>query len=220
MKRLTALLLAMIVAFGLTPPALAQALPEAGSAGVGERFPVETRQDFMGARGSSRFPEPFDTVIIKDGVFTITSLDVTIQMQVPFGWIGLTQDIMQQMMDYAMMADPLATLNYLIDNRISLLAVEPETSANLLAFVVADGFSAIVGDLDDEMLEGVQAAYGGEALTIGDRNYISVVEAGSLIFLTFYQGVRVGFELLMAGDAPTADETELLTEFVGAVAFL
>ena len=127
---------------------------------------------------------------------------------------------MQQMMDYAMMADPLATLNYLIDNRISLLAVEPETSANLLAFVVADGFSAIVGDLDDEMLESVQAAYGGEALTIGDRNYISVVEAGSLIFLTFYQGVRVGFELLMAGDAPTADETELLTEFVGAVAFL
>ena len=127
---------------------------------------------------------------------------------------------MQQMMDYAMMADPLATLNYLIDNRISLLAVEPETSANLLAFVVADGFSAIVGDLDDEMLESVQAAYGGEALTIGDRNYISVVEAGSLIFLTFYQGVRVGFELLMAGEAPTADETELLTEFVGAVAFL
>ena len=103
---------------------------------------------------------------------------------------------------------------------VSLLAVEPETSANLLAFVVADGFSAIVGDLDDEMLESVQAAYGGEALTIGDRNYISVVEAGSLIFLTFYQGVRVGFELLMAGEAPTADETELLTEFVGAVAFL
>ena len=129
-------------------------------------------------------------------------------------------DHLKQMMDYAMMADPLATLNYLIDNRISLLAVEPETSANLLAFVVADGFSAIVGDLDDEMLEGVQAAYGGEALTIGDRNYISVVEAGSLIFLTFYQGVRVGFELLMAGEAPTADETELLTEFVGAVAFL
>ena len=59
-----------------------------------------------------------------------------------------------------------------------------------------------------------------DALTIGDRNYISVVEAGSLIFLTFYQGVRVGFELLMSGDAPTADETELLTEFVGAVAFL
>ena len=86
--------------------------------------------------------------------------------------------------------------------------------------MVADGFSAIVGDLDDEMLESVQAAYGGEALTIGDRNYISVVEAGSLIFLTFYQGVRVGFELLIAGDAPTADETELLTEFVGAVAFL
>ena len=90
----------------------------------------------------------------------------------------------------------------------------------LLAFVVADGFSAIVGDLDDEMLDSVLAAYGGEALTIGDRNYISVVEAGSLIFLTFYQGVRVGFELLMAGEAPTADETELLTEFVGAVAFL
>ncbi len=41
-----------------------------------------------------------------------------------------------------------------------------------------------------------------------------MAEAGSLIFLTIYQGMRVGFELL------TADETELLTEFVGAVAFL
>lgn len=220
MKRLTALLLAMIAAFGLAAPALAEPLPEAGSAGVGERFPVEVRQDFAGARGSSRFPEPFDTVIIKDGVFTITSLDVTIQLQVPFGWIGLTQDIMQQMMDYAMMTDPMGTLNYLIDNRISLLAVEPETSANLLAFMVADGLSAIVGDLDDEMIGSVQAAYGGEALTIGDRNYISVVDAGSLIFLTFYQGVRVGFELFMAGDAPTEDEIDLLTEFVGAVAYM
>lgn len=51
-------------------------------------------------------------------------------------------------------------------------------------------------------------------------DYAMMAEAGSLIFLTFYQGVRVGFELLMAGEALTADETELLTEFVGAVAFL
>lgn len=220
MNRLIALLLAVVVAFGLAAPALAQALPEPGSAGVSERLPAEVRQDFAGARSSSRFPEPFDTVVIKDGVITITSLDVTIQLQVPFGWIGLTQDIMQQMMDYAMMTDPMATLNFLIDNRISLLAVEPETNANLLAFMVADGFSAIVGNLDNEMVESVRASYEGDALTIGDRNYISVVEDGMLIFLTFYKGVRVGFEVFIAGDIPTEDEVDLLTEFVGTVAYL
>lgn len=220
MNKLISMFLALILALGLGVPALAQELPEAGPAGIGERFDALVRQDFQGARDSTRFPAPLDTVVIKDGMFTITSLGVTIQLQVPFGWIGLTQDIMQQMVDYAMMTDPMATLNYLINNKISLLAVEPQTNANLLAFMVSDGLSAIVQNLDESMVPSVQAVYGGEALVIGDRHFISVVDNGSLIYLTFYNGVRVTFETFMAGESPSEDEVDLLTEFVGGIEFL
>ncbi len=215
MKKLSALLLAMVLVFNLSGVLAAGTLPQPGSqpAGLSVKIPAEVKKDLAGSRAS--FPKPNDTVAIKDGVITITSNGVTVEFQVPFGWIGLTQDITKQMTDYAMMTDPLAVLNALINNNISILAVEPQTNANMFAFFEADNLSMLFNDLQSqEMLDIALTTYMGTAVVAGDRNYVSVIEDGTLIFFTFYNGVRVGFQLILAGTEPTPEEIETLTAFV------
>lgn len=215
MKKLSSLLLAMVLVFNLAGALAVNTLPQPGSqpAGLSVRIPAEVKQDLAGTRAS--FPKPNDTVAIKDGVITITSNGVTVEFQVPFGWIGLTQDISKQMTDYAMMTDPLAVLNALINNNISILAVEPQTNANMFAFFVSDNLSMLFTDLQSkEMLDIALTTYTGTAVVAGDRNYVSVVEDGTLIFFTFYNGVRVAFQLILEGTEPTSDEVEILTAFV------
>lgn len=221
MKRKALVSLALVLCLLLSSPALAAQAPSPdGPVGLHPDISIELKPD-AGTRGSSRFPEPYDTVTIEDGVFTITSEGVTIQLQVPFGWIGLSQDISKQMADYALMNDPMTVLNALIESRISLLAVEPDSNSNIFVFFVADGLSALIGDMDtEEMLAIAQSTYGGEAISIGDKNYMSVLEDDTLIFFTVYKGVRIGYQLLLAGSEATAEETELLTEFVGLAAYL
>ncbi len=215
MKKLFPLLLAMVLVFNLTSVSAANTAPLPGSqpAGLSVRIPAEVKKDLADSRAS--FPKPNDTVAIKDGVITITSNNVTVEFQVPFGWIGLTQDITKQMTDYAMMTDPLAVLNSLINNNLSILAVEPQTNALMFAFFVADNLSILFNDLQSqEMLDIALTTYAGTAVVAGDRNYVSVIEDGTLIFFTFYNGVRVGFQLILAGAEPTSDEIEILTAFV------
>ena len=215
MKKLSLIMLALVMLFNLVNASAAGVtpMPIDQPAGLSVRIPAEVKKDLAATRAS--FPKPNDTVAIKDGVITITSSGVTVAFQVPFGWIGLTQDISKQMTDYAMMTDPLAVLNALINNNISLLAVEPQTNANMFAFFVSDGLSALFSDLQSkEMLDIAVTTYAGEAVVVGDRNYISIVEDDTLIFFTFYNGVRVGFQLILEGTQPTPDEVEILTAFV------
>lgn len=214
MKKLSMILLALVLVFNTAGASAVNTAPRSAiqPAGLSVRILAEVKADLAGSRAA--FPKPNDTVAIKDGVITITSQGITVEFQVPFGWIGLTQDISKQMTDYAMMTDPLAVLNALINNSISILAVEPQTNANMFAFFVADGLSALFSDLQSqEMLDIAIATYSGSAVVAGERNYISVVEDGTLIFFTFYNGVRVAFQLILAGAEPTADEVETLTAF-------
>lgn len=219
MKRMTSLVLALILALGLVASAAAEQLPPLeGPVGIAERPPFE-RPDLQGDRASSRFPQPNDTVTIKDGIFTITTKGATIELEAPFGWLVLTQDISKQMADYALFGDPLATVSFVIDNDLSILALDANNT-NLMVYSTADGISALVGALDDEMLEFVNTYYGSEAAKIGDTNYARVLEGDRLIYLTFHNGVRIGFQLYMAGTEPTQEETEMLEDFISYVKYI
>lgn len=221
MKKLFLFLLAMVLVFNLAGASAVNTapLPVSQPAGLSVRIPAEVKQDLAGSRAS--FPKPNDTVAIKDGVITITSGGVTVEFQVPFGWIGLTQDISKQMTDYAMMTDPLAVLNALINNNISILAVEPQTNANMFAFFDSNTLSALIGDLESkEMLDIAVQTFLGTAVVVAGRNYISVIEDASLIFFTFHNGVRIAFQILLTGAEPTNEEVEFLTAFVETTKYL
>lgn len=224
MKKISLILMAMILMFStaIASEPVTQQLQEPAHAGVILDKPFEAKKDFIGARGATSFPQPNDKVTIEDGVFTITSPSgVTIQLQLPFGWTGLTQDVSLQMLDYAGMADPLGALNYVIDNNISLLAVDLETNDNMFVFIASSGMSTLINNMDTpEMVDVVLKTYKGSAVLIGGTNYISVVEDGSLFFYTYYNGACVTFQLFIAGSEPTAEEIETLTGFVEMTNYL
>lgn len=220
MKRVTAWMLALILTLGLTATASAEQVPPLeGPVGIGERPPFLARLDLSGDRSSTRFPQPLDTVTIKDGIISITSQETTIELEPPFGWVVLTQDISKQMADYAMMTDPLAVASFLINTQISFLALDANDT-NLMGFFAAEGISALVGDLTEDMLEFVATYYGGEAVRIGDRQYIRLQEEELLIYLTMYQGVRVTFQLYIQGSQPTDEEIEMIEAFVSCVKYV
>ena len=223
MKKMSLLLvlLLLLASTSLATEPLAVPPDETAPLGIYLEEPAQVRKDFKGTRSATPFPKPNDEVSIKDGVFSITSKGIKVEFQVPFVWIGLTQDISLQLVDYAAMTEPLNLLNTLISNNISLLAVEPDTNANLLAYFDSDNMSALINDLNTEdMVDIVLKTFSGEAVTVGDRHYISVLEDASLIYFTYYNGVRVSFQLYLEGSEPTTEETETMTDFVEMTNYL
>lgn len=216
MKKTSLLILALLLCLAVT----AQAAEPAGPAGLAVRPAAQTREDAVGNRGGTGFPQPRDTVQIENGVFIITSQGITAEFQVPFGWIGLTQDISKQLTDYALMENPLGVLDLLIQNEISLLAVEPQTNANMFAFFVADGVSMLLQDLQIPEMQAIAlTTYEGEAVRVGERSYVRLIEDGTLIYFTVLNGVRAGFQLVLAGAEPTPEEEETLAAFVEMTVF-
>ncbi len=219
MKRLVSLMLALALCLSL-PAALAEILslgePTSPVKEVGQREGL--RSDIPSREG---IPTPIDTVQIEGAVFTITSSGATAAFQAPFGWLLLSQDMVQQLAEYARMQNPLALVNKLIDNELSLLAVDPETGANIYAFFLADNISALALDLSNEaLMKSLMEYYQGEVVTVAERPYIRVVTSSSLIYLTFHQGVRVSFQLMMAGEQPTEQEEQFILEFIEPTQFL
>ena len=219
MKKMTALLLALMLVPGLATAAAEQVPPLEGPVGIGGLQPFELRRDLSADKSSTRFPQPHDTVAVKNGVITITSLDATIELDPPFGWLVLTQDISKQMADYAQLDDPLTIAAYLIDNELSILALDSDNT-NLMCFFAAEGVSALVGELTEDMMEFVAGYYGGEAARIGDALYVKLQEGDLLIYLTMHQGVRVTFQLFIEGNEPTEEEVEMIEDFVSYVKYI
>lgn len=128
--------------------------------------------------------------------------------------------ISRQLTDYALMENPLGLLDLLIQNEISLLAVEPQSNTNMFAFFISDGISMLLQDLQiPEMQEIAKATYQDEAVKVGERSYIRLIEDGTLIYFTVINGVRAGFQLVITGAEPTAEEEGILAAFVGMTVF-
>lgn len=222
MKKTLTLLLALALSLGLTAVTAQELdLGEPGPAGVSARPEAQLRDDILSQRSGADFPTPKDTVTIDGNVFSITSpTGATVSFQAPFGLLVFSQDIVQQLFDYAMTKDPLSIVTTLIDNDLSLLVVDPSNGDQIMVFFAADNLSAMIPGMEDEALvDKLAEHYGGEAHTLGGQVYLRTVEDGTLVYFTFHAGVRVGFQMVTVGEEPTAAEEEMMRGLVELTSF-
>ncbi|HSK67815.1 MAG TPA: hypothetical protein VLA21_00975 [Candidatus Limnocylindria bacterium] len=233
MRKTFALALALLLALGAVPALGAQIdFPEGLPAkGVDAATPPELQVN-RAAQAARALPVPLDQVSINNGVFTITSLGVTATAEPPFGWVGFTQNLVLQLSDYMNFFNEPATLaQWLIDNRISMLMLDLESSAEIHMYFTQDQLSQLLGDMEDPAVaEAVLAYYKEqfpgeelEVVTLGGRSYIRNVtnyDAGEkLIYFTFAGGAQVGFQLLSDGQELTEDEEDALLSVLETAVF-
>ena len=231
MKKLLLTLMALVMTLSLSG-GLAQTVtlaPEELTTAPDIALLQELKQSASSVRAAA-FPETADKVSIKDGIYTITTRGVTITLELPFGWIGFTQDLKQQMVEYLQyFDDPRALVEALIASSINLLAIEAGSDAQLMVFSEVNGASSLFVDLADaDMFEMALTMYqqsAGEGVditgkAIGDMNFIRSLESGEggeyVVYFTMKGGARIGFELLPHGTEVTEAEEELLVELIQA----
>lgn len=229
MKKMFLLLLALVMTLTLTG-GLAQTVtltPEELTTAPDTEALRQFKQSGSQIRAAA-FPKTEDVVSIKDGAYTITTQGVTIALELPFGWVGFTQDLKQQMVDYLQyFEDPRALVEALIASSINLLAIEAGSDAQLMVFSEVNGASTLFGDLADaDMFEMALTMYqqsAGEGVditgkAIGDMNFIRSLESSEggeyVVYFTMKGGARVGFELLPHGTKVTEAEEEVLVELI------
>ena len=231
MKKMLAMLLALVMALSLTG-GLAQTVtlaPEELTTAPDAGGLRELRKSSSQIRAAA-FPETADEVSIKDGVYTITTQGVTITLELPFGWIGFTQDLKQQMVEYLQyFEDPRALVEALVASSINLLALEAGSDAQMMVFSEVNAASSLFMDLADadmyEMALGMYQQSAGEGVditgeVIGDMNFIRSLELGEgyeyVVYFTMIGGARIGFELLPHGTEVTEAEEEILVDLIAA----
>lgn len=226
MRKLLTLALAMLLASNLTP-ALAQTAPEAPPVGITVQLPAELKEAFTGTR-SSAFPETQDVVSIDGGVFTITTNGITAEIMLPFGWMGFTQDIKLQLMDYAnFFNDPRGIVQYLIDSGINFIAQDPDSGGFVFVFVYRNALSELFINLQDEgMFQTAVSMYQEDSgmgfqrkeATIAGHNFIRSLEPDSegtlLIYFTYHEGAVIGFQLSLMGEEATPEEEMILAAVI------
>ena len=225
MKKLFILLLVAAVALNLTAFGEAPA-PWDGPVRERVQLPPEIRDSLTSVRAG--FPKPLDTVTVKDGVITITANGVTLQMQMPFGWLGFTQDLKQQLADYAeMFNDPRAVVEYLISKTISMLAVDTASKSQILLFMQPNTYSGLFEDLQDqESLEmalslfpnNEELGYVRSSSVVGGMNWLRSFEPeadyDSLYYFTYFNGIEICFQLMSDGADLLAEEEEALVALI------
>ncbi|MDD2200311.1 MAG: hypothetical protein PHE08_11350 [Bacteroidales bacterium] len=226
MKMLMALLLAILLAANLIP-ALAQTSQEAPPVGITATLPAELKEAFTSTR-SAAFPVTQDVVSIDGGVFTITTNGITAEFMLPFGWMGFTQDIKLQLMDYAnFFNDPRSIAQFLIDGGINLLVEDPDSGAFVFVFVYRNSLSELFINLEDEEMfltalsmyqEDTGLGYKREAANIAGLNFIRSLEPDSegtlLIYFTYHEGAVIGFQLAIMGKEATPEEEMILAAVI------
>lgn len=228
-KSIVFLLVTVLMLYAAGGSALSATLsPEELGIGKNAALPDELRENFLDVRAGTAMPVTEDIVVIKDGVFTITSSGVTATIEMPFGWMGFTQDLKAQLNDYLnTFKEPRKVVEYLISEGISLIAFDTASEAQIVVFFEIDAASNLFMDLQDpsmfELAVGMyqsNASEGNEVsgVVMSDRNYVRSLnvwqDGSSLAYITILNGVKAGFELYPQDKKVTDGETEALEALV------
>ena len=88
-----------------------------------------------------------DVVTYSDGVYTISTSEITVNVYPPFGWYCLTQDLSQQLDLYtAIFKDPTGVVQHMIEGNTHALMLDSSWNYNCELRIYQDSISALVGD--------------------------------------------------------------------------
>jgi len=222
MKKLIALLLAlMITAGGVFAYADEPVEIEdpAAAAEETESSPLFERAPAIGHFSANRasLPTTTDRVTIDDenGIYqVVTASGTEMTLEVPFGYIVLTQDLMKQLNLYYMLFDnPKDAVKYAIERGIHLRIVDMNTWNEINVYEEDDDLADLVGDmndLDDASMKVVEnfiasnyfPGYTAKTHKVGNNTFVVidlVEDYGCLVYMNFTNGKAI--ELVSFGDS-------------------
>lgn len=212
MKKLIALFLTLAMALSLSA-VLAEAPAPGPDAQIVPNFEIQLNEDVV---RSGMFPETQDKVSLENGVYTLETGGYTLKFQPPFGILAFTQDMQGQLQDYLRANDGRAVAEYLINNNLSGVFLDPanmhetlliikETAMSRMFVDSEKDFALVLSTIQSMMIEGDEAS----EIQIGGRSYVRKVEhheeSSFLLYYTFNGGKWIGLQSFEAEITPEVE---------------
>lgn len=147
MKKFSALFLSLALFLSVTP-ALAQdnLQPEdLKTLRQAQEIEVNLNEDIT----RSAFPATEDKVSVEDGVISLTSRGITVQIAQPFGMVFLTQDMQAQIETYLKLKDGRALAEFMINNEINGIFFDLNLDKQIWLFVDETNISKMFINSDE-----------------------------------------------------------------------
>ncbi len=191
-----------------------------------------TRAGIAGDLDFSNLPATEDKAeYLSDGRLQLTSSDLNLVFDIPFGWLVITQDGINQQEDYAMITDdPAYLVSGMQEYRYNAIVLSP-SDEQMMVRVVKDDISTLVLDLNnfsehdlsilaDVLQQNIPELGDLQFTVLGDRTYMLMdfTSQGYVIIGTVVNSMSVYYFLELT-ETLTEDAVNEFAEFIAQVEY-
>lgn len=208
MKKLTALLLTVLLMVGALPLAMAEiVIPDDIDTSIPAGEPLDKSLLLGEMQRSEGLPMTDHVVAIaEDGTITVTVDTVTVTTVLPFGLVGFTQDVLLQMQQYLdFFNNPRSVVEFLMEHSVALLVYDASTGDEFHVVVSQSGTSQLFHNVTEPKvadafvalyLESTPEGHERTDATINGQRYVRVLEpledgGFALVYLTIANGYLI-----------------------------